>query len=102
MCSSSLVQETCLPDLCQDAEHLVGGSEVAEVALSRADAELYVGEHRSRPPCLHERNEGIRVTVPPPHWNRHVRKAESPGLADQDEIVDEGLELTLTTNSQIV
>jgi hypothetical protein len=61
-----------VPDLREGVKDLVGGCEVPEVALSWTDDELNVAEQRGCSFCLIERNKGIRVAVPPAHWNFHV------------------------------
>ena len=54
-----------LPGAVERGQHLVGGGELAQVALAGPHHELDVGQERGRPVGLLDRHEG--VGVPPRH-----------------------------------
>ena len=69
-----------MPHARQDREHIVGGCEPPEMALSVPHPEFRVGEQRHRALRLLEGDEGIRVTAPPADRNLDVRQGDFQGL----------------------
>ena len=91
-----------LPGAGEGGQHLVGGGELAEVALARPHHELDVGQQRGGTVGLFDRHEGVGVAVPPVDRDVDVGQAEAPGAAEEDEVVHDRPALAAGARHEVV